>query len=382
MAEKILVVDDDLETVRILQIFLHRLGYEALAAFNGPQAVEMARTHQPDLIILDVMMPGMDGFEVSRSLRNIPETAAIPVLMVTARTSADDKTRGYTAGADIYLTKPVHQMDLQANIKALVAQRQARKRVTSELGYMVGVIAAKGGLGVSSVALNLAAISAAQFGMRTIAAEMRPGQGTWADELNLSNALTLENLLRLDPMNITPDAVQEQLTISGFNARLLLSSNTPSDFSFNNDPAQYELILDTLREQAKIVVLDIGTYSSSMAPALLRQCSEVIVVTEPQPLSLKQTRRLLDRICEMHFGLSRPLTIVSVNHTGSDTSLPVTKMEDVLGRPVAIGIPPVRELTTYSIEHNVPVCMAQAGSLVSLQYTKLAEIVKTHLENV
>ena len=156
MAEKILIVDDDPETVKFISIFLRRQGYEPVEAHDGIEALRIADQQAPDLIVLDVMMPGLDGYEVARNLRRKPETALIPILMFTAKTQTEDRLAGYEAGVDIYLTKPIHPVELQANIKALLTQRKARAQSLANKGYVVGVVAAKGGLGVSTIALNLA----------------------------------------------------------------------------------------------------------------------------------------------------------------------------------------------------------------------------------
>lgn len=380
MAEKILVVDDDPETVRILQLFLQRLGYTTVGATGGVEAIEQARKENPDLIVLDVMMPGMDGFEVARSLDRLPETSQIPILMVTARTTLEDKTRGYEAGADIYLTKPVHQMDLQANIKALLSQRQARKAAAASRGYVVGVLAAKGGLGVSTLTLNLAVSYARKFQSRVIAAEIRPGQGTWADELNISSIHTLNQLLALEPGKITPTVVEEVLTNTNFGVRLLLSSNFSVMPTFHNDSAQYQAIINALSGLATATFLDIGTYFSEVVPTILDLCNEVIVVTEPQPLAVKQTGRLIERLRALDFGASRQLNLVSLNHTRADNSLSVSQIEASLQRPVSLGIPPAVELANFAIKQNMPMAIAQPDNLIALQYTRLAELVKKHAD--
>ena len=148
MSEKILIVDDDPETIHLLNLMLARLGYQALVARDGPEALSLAKSEIPDLIVLDVMMPGMDGFEVANNLRRHPDTATIPILMLTAKTQIEDKVAGYDAGADIYLTKPIHPVDLYANIKTLLTQKRERAMAQAKQCYTVGVIAAKGGVGV------------------------------------------------------------------------------------------------------------------------------------------------------------------------------------------------------------------------------------------
>jgi DNA-binding response OmpR family regulator len=117
MADKILIVDDDPDTVKFINIMLSRLGYSVVSATSGMEALERVQVEHPDLIILDVMMPGMDGYEVSRNLRRSPKTATTPILMFTAKTTIEDKLAGYDAGVNLYLTKPIHLIDLQANIR-------------------------------------------------------------------------------------------------------------------------------------------------------------------------------------------------------------------------------------------------------------------------
>lgn len=382
MAERILVVDDDPETVRIMQLFLKRLGYDSIAAHTGALAIEMATREHPDLIILDVMMPGMDGFEVSRSLHRLADTAQIPILMVTARATPEEKTRGYESGADIYLTKPVHAMDLQANIRALLEQRRARKMALAGHGYLVGVIAAKGGTGVSTVALNLAVTYAKQYKVPAVAMEMRPGQGTWADELSLSNNHALGNLLKLPPQQITQSMVEDSCMPALHGARLLLSTSFEVDPVFHNDPGQYEAILYALSQVAPLAVLDIGVYFSPVVPVILDHCSEVIVVTEPQELAVRQTCRLVDLLRARDFGGSRPLTVISYNRARSETSMTVSQMENTLSRPVALGFPPAQELATYALRQQLPLGQAQPESLTARQFEKLAELVKAHVEGV
>ena len=120
MAKRILVVDDEVESVKLIGLMLQRRGYEIIAARSGAQALEKAQADKPDLIILDVMMPDMDGYEVCRRLRADPATASMPIIMFTAKTMVDDKVAGFQAGADDYLTKPVHPEELASRIEAVL----------------------------------------------------------------------------------------------------------------------------------------------------------------------------------------------------------------------------------------------------------------------
>jgi DNA-binding response OmpR family regulator len=120
MAEKILIIDDDIDTTRLVCLMFQNLGYQTVVANDGRQGLVKTSKEAPDLVLLDIMMPDMDGYEVARRLRNNPETTRIPILMFTAKSQADDKIIGYDAGADDYLTKPTHPSQLQAHVKALL----------------------------------------------------------------------------------------------------------------------------------------------------------------------------------------------------------------------------------------------------------------------
>jgi len=106
MSATVLIVDDDEDNLRILSTFLLKHGYEIRVAREGSSALASVRQQRPDVILLDVMMPGMDGMDVLDHLKLDPKTASIPVVMVTAKTQDEDVLAGYKSGADYYITKP------------------------------------------------------------------------------------------------------------------------------------------------------------------------------------------------------------------------------------------------------------------------------------
>ncbi len=128
MAEKILVVDDELTLRETLQYNLQRQGYAVTLARTGPEALRLARETKPDLVVLDLMLPGMDGLEVCRILRR---ESQMPILMLTARTEEIDRVLGLELGADDYLTKPFSLRELMARIKALLRRAQANRTAGS-----------------------------------------------------------------------------------------------------------------------------------------------------------------------------------------------------------------------------------------------------------
>lgn len=129
MTARVLIVDDVPANLKLLDAKLTAEYFGVLKASSGPEAIEVAKREIPDIILLDVMMPGMDGFEVCRRLKAMPETEHIPVVMVTALDQAKDRVQGLEAGADDFLTKPVNDLALFARVKSLVRL----KMVTDEL---------------------------------------------------------------------------------------------------------------------------------------------------------------------------------------------------------------------------------------------------------
>jgi two-component system, OmpR family, alkaline phosphatase synthesis response regulator PhoP len=119
MPLKILVCDDERHIVRLIQVNLERQGYTVVTAFDGKEGLEKIRAEKPNLVVLDVMMPYMDGFEVLKTLRREPETEALPVIMLTAKAQDKDVFEGYHYGADMYLTKPFNPMELVSFVKRI-----------------------------------------------------------------------------------------------------------------------------------------------------------------------------------------------------------------------------------------------------------------------
>jgi DNA-binding response OmpR family regulator len=114
---KILVVDDDKKTVDLIRLYLEKDGYRALAAYDGQQALSLVRQKRPDLIVLDLMLPEVDGLDVCRILR---AESKVPIIMLTAKTTEDDKLLGLDLGADDYVTKPFSPRELLARIRAVL----------------------------------------------------------------------------------------------------------------------------------------------------------------------------------------------------------------------------------------------------------------------
>ncbi len=131
--KKILVVDDERDLVELIGMNLQRNGYEVVSAHDGGTGLDMARKQKPDLLILDVMMPGLSGQDVTRTLKADPETAGIPILMLTAKTEETDIIVGLSMGADDYVTKPFSMKVLVARVGAVLRRKASAEPAMSLL---------------------------------------------------------------------------------------------------------------------------------------------------------------------------------------------------------------------------------------------------------
>jgi DNA-binding response OmpR family regulator len=139
---RVLVIDDEPDVLLLCRVILEHAGHEVLMAASGTEGMELARNERPDVIVLDLMMPQMDGYDVLQQLSVDDDTRSVPVLILTARTRAEDQLRGWRAGAAGYLTKPFAPVSLTANVDRLEHMTSAQRE--SDRADALRTLAAEG----------------------------------------------------------------------------------------------------------------------------------------------------------------------------------------------------------------------------------------------
>ena len=378
MPEKILVVDDDVDTLRLVGLMLQRQGYQIVAASNGNQALTMAQSEKPDLILLDVMMPDMDGYEVTRRLRADPQTSSVPIIMFTAKSQVDDKVTGFEVGADDYLTKPTQPKELFAHVKAVLARgskaRAPAAAIAGEKGHMIGVIAAKGGLGASTLVINLGILLRLRTRKEVIIAELRPGLGSICLDLGLSKPEGLNRLLQKKSNEISVSDIEKELLTHTSGTQMLLASHIPLDARFSLATEGMQSIAHFLSYMANYVILDLGPGLPTSSEKILGICDDIILVVEPNPSTVLRTKALLENLVELGFGEGR-VNIVLINRVRTDMQISWTQVRDQLGHDLAVAFTPAPELAYQSARGNIPIVVNQPDSLTTQQFTKLVELI-------
>jgi DNA-binding response OmpR family regulator len=370
MAEKILIVDDDIDSLKLIGLMLQRQGYEISAASAGGQAIAKALAETPDLIILDVMMPDMDGYEVCRRLRADVNTQNIPIIMFTAKTLVDDKVTGFEAGADDYLTKPTHPAELASRVKAVLARSVAQRRAASDTGMVIGFLGTKGGVGTTTLATNVAAA----LGQKepTILADIRPGQGSLGLSLGLGRSAGMANLLGRAANDITPRMIENELVTHSSGIKLLLSSARPKEAQLNVNPDIAAAILKNLRTLARTVVVDLGPSLNRFNARLVKEVDQVALVVEPYRVTLNMAREILKELESMGVGRGRTNIILS-NRSQSTLQVPWQEAEQILNHEMLAIISPAPELAFQASEAGFPIVLFQPTSIVATQLNKLAD---------
>ena len=379
MAEKILIIDDDVDTLKLVGLMLQKQSYQIVAANNGLQGLEQAETENPDLILLDVMMPGMDGYEVAKRLRANPLTANTPILMFTAKTQLDDKVTGFEAGADDYLTKPTHPSELNAHVKALLARTSKGKVATSPLpaekrALTIGILSPRGGQGVSTLAVNLGGALQQATKTDVIVAELRPGMGTLGPDLGELNPQALLELLSGNIADMTRQKVKEVLFVHETGLRLLFGSVQPKEAVRAKDVAPLEALVNRLSYLTPYLVLDLGAGLTSLAQKLITSCNLIFVIAEPVANAVIHSRMLIDDLIELGIPKTN-IQVVVVNRIRSDTQLSMPQMESQLGLTPVVAITPAPELFYTAARMKTIAIVSRPDSLTAQQFGKMATAV-------
>jgi DNA-binding response OmpR family regulator len=379
MAEKILIVDDDVDSLKLIGLMLKRNGYEVTAADAGGKALAKAEAEIPDLIILDVMMPDMNGLEVCRRLRANPATADIPIIMFTAKTMIDDKVKGFEAGADDYLTKPTHPAELSSRVKSVLQRKGSKPAAPKPLspapkrGMFMAVLGVKGGVGTTTVALNLAA-ALLKSGEQPILAETRLGMGS----MGLMLGADVDGVAKVVKAGGDLNSIQNALLTHQSGLRALVCSANPREVFTEMSAEQALALVQQLRTLGNPAIIDLGAGLAANHNLLLPEIDRLMYVVEANVVTLEMARQQLAVLDDIVGGAK--ISVVVVNR--SQSTLPWHEAENRLNREVKAIISPAPELAFQSIESHNPMVLLQPNNMVSGQFVKLADELKSRIRSI
>ena len=360
MTKTILVVDDDPDTLTLIGLTLQRGGFKVIKAQGGQQALNLLTHNRPDLVILDVMMPQMDGYEVCREIKADPRTADLPIVMLTAKAQTQSQLDGFRAGAIDYITKPVHPKDLVARIQTVLARAQSSTPANG--ARVIAVSGARGGVGASTLAVNLAAALTATGRAVLVDLEL---SGTAALQLGLTPTRGLNDLIGYEVEPIEPASIAAALTPHASGLQLMASADSPID------PARALVILNHLLSSCEVCVIDLGAGLGPLVRALAPRANNFLLATDADRASLTQAGRLLNMLMEAGLSASA-IQLVWINRQDIPADLARASIQAVVGRAPDVSIGAAATAMFAAMEAGRPLVTAYPADPVAVQLMALA----------
>jgi DNA-binding response OmpR family regulator len=368
MSSKILIIDDQAMMLKLMSHPLEQEGFTIITAMSGVEALQKIQSEQPDLVILDVMLPDINGIDVCRRIRQVLHLTDLPIIILSGQTELSAKIQGLEAGADEYVTKPVDPKEMAVRVKSLLARTQRLRQVVvtptgsrSRQGKIVAVIGAKGGVGTTTLVANLAT-GLAMRNFRTVAVEMRSYFGTLARHLGVSPAATINALLELTPRTITDRQISQAL-LSAHGVQLLAG---PQHIKEYREPQaeQVEAIFENLINMAEYVVVDLPHMPSIASRSTLRAAHTVVMVVDPEPGCMDSALALIELMRAWTISPSI-IKFVIVNRTQSAQTISAAEIERTLGCELLGAVTAAPDMAVVAMTKGIPLVSSAPTSLVA-----------------
>jgi pilus assembly protein CpaE len=336
---KVLVVDDDLNIQRVLVFALKQEGYEVIVASDGAAGVEMAREQRPDLILMDVAMPKLDGYVATQQIRAAEQGRRVPIIMLTAEADVGQRVKGLRAGADDDIVKPFHPLELMARIKALLARGGGGAGGADEaptLGYLGLFYPAKGGVGTTTIAINTAIALSRELKRKTalIDANLQFGDLRVFLDLGLDSASIVNAVSEAD---LDIDLLRKLMVRHESGVDLLLAPPSPASADIvverqRQTPAVLGNLLALARRAYDFTLVDMSQNIDDFNLQLFDEADVIFVIMTADLSCLKNVRLVLETMDSL--GYSKEKVQLVLNRSSAYTGINVGNAESALGRSV------------------------------------------------
>lgn len=352
---RILIVDDEPINHQLVARALESLGAQLEFANNGNQGVAKARSTKPDVIITDVMMPDIDGYQLTSILRREPEFAGTPILILTAQSGLQDKLKAFEAGADDHLTKPFEPAELIARVTVLLRRVETTHVPSSETsaqaGRMIAVQSLRGGIGCSTLAVNLGVGLASLWPRSTILLDLTMTSGQVALMLNMPLRRTWADVSRFSPGEMDWDVLQSVIGTHESGLAFIAAPTFPTEAA----PLQPETLgnaLRLLKRNYEYIIADLSHDFSDVALQALDIADLILMVASPDMSSIRAASAAMDTYQKLGYPKERIRLLL--NATFPRSGLAKDKIEATIGMPAAVVIPYTEALFVEAINFGRP----------------------------
>ena len=354
---RILVIDDEPINHQLVARALVSLQCEMHFAENGKNGISQARSLKPDLIITDVMMPDITGYEVTRILRREPQFAATPILVLTAQSGLQDKLRSFEVGADDHLTKPFEAAELVGRVASLLRRAEAVKSSRIDLtghdgARMIAVHSLRGGIGSSTLAVNLGVGLATLWRKPTILMDLTMTAGQVALMLNMTLKRTWADLAHYDAGDLDVDALSSIVGAHESGLHFIAAPTFPSEAeTLRNETLGSALRL--AKTQYEYMVADLPHDFSDVALQALDTADMILMLASPDMASIRAVTAALDTYDKLDYPKDKIKFVL--NAIFPQSNLSKDKLEAALGMTAFVTIPYTRDVLVEAINLGQPV---------------------------
>jgi pilus assembly protein CpaE len=364
---RILVIDDEPINHQLVAHALVPLQCELHFAENGKSGISQARSLKPDLIITDVMMPDVNGYEVTRILRREPQFAATPILVLTAQSGLQDKLKSFEVGADDHLTKPFDEAELVGRVTSLLrrveAVRSSRIAASSgEEAHFIAIHSLRGGTGSSTLAVNLGVGLFSVWREPTVLLDLTMTAGQVALMLNMTLRRTWADIAHFKPNELDIDSLSSIIAGHESGLHIIAAPTFPSEAETLRGET-LSIALQLIKSQYEYMVADLPHDFSEPAIQALDAADLVLMVASPDMASIRAVTAALDTYDKLGYQKEKIKLILSAIFPHS--SLSKDKIETALGMPVLATIPYVQDVFVDAINLGQPPVLQKPNESVS-----------------
>jgi pilus assembly protein CpaE len=386
-ATRVLVVDDDLNIQRVLVFALKEEGYEVLVASDGEAGIQMATESSPDLILMDVAMPKLDGYAATQQIRAAEtEGRRVPIIMLTAEADVGQRVKGLRAGADDDIVKPFHPLELMARIKALLARSgttgpTATTTGRDALGRLALLYGAKGGVGTTTIAINSAISLARELQRKTalVDANLQFGDLRVFLDLGLDTASFVNAISEPD---LDADLLRRLMTHHHTGIDLLLAPPSPeaADIVMERqraDPGAVTNLLGLLRRAYDYTLVDMVKTIDDFNLQLFDEADVIFVIMTADLSCLKNVRLVIETMD--HLGYEKGKVQLVLNRSNAYTGINVANAESALGRKIDYQIINEYRGAISSLNSGEPFMSSRPDSPLGRSVSEFAKAVDAEL---
>jgi len=372
MSARVLIIEDDLVSQKLHQKVIESAGFQVIMASDGLEGLMYAKEQDLDLVISDVMMPNMDGYETCQRLRENPKTAQIPILLLTALNNLESKIKGFEAGADDYLSKPYEPDELLARVNVLLRRKPAPvepRQVLDKTGKVIAVFSLRGGSGVSTVAANLATGLAQLWGDETALVDLALTAGQAALMLNLPLRNTWADLARMEAEEIDQEVLSQTMRQHPSGVHVLSAPRHVEEGELING-AKVNRVLDVMQQSYDYIVLDLPHNFLETTLAGLDLAEELLIILTPELASVRSTAMALEVFETLEYPVDNVRLIL--NWVFERQGLSVNDIRAGLNREITTVIPFASDQFVRAINFGIPPVLEEPESSLGVIFEDLA----------